>query len=103
MDDVVSVIQWIVAGLAMSLIEGLLPDKALRVLRAVGGVFLGIGVILGLLGGTIAFTVEDDWGFFLGLFIGLIGFLFLMIGSILRTMGDDDEVLSTFGLFHLIR
>ena len=103
MDDVVSVIQWIVAGLAMSLIEGLLPDKALRVLRAVGGVFLGIGVILGLLGGTIAFTVEDDWGFFLGLFIGIIGFLFLMIGSILRTMGDDDEGVSTFGLFPLIR
>ena len=64
---------------------------------------MGIGVILLLLGVAIMFTIQDDLGFFLGLFVGSIGFLFLMIGSILRTMGDDDEVLGTFGLFHLIR
>ena len=91
MDDVISVIQWIVTGLAMALIQGLLPDKALRVLRAVGGVAMGIGAILLLLGVAIMFTIEDDLGFFLGLFVGSISFLFLMIGSSLRAIGDDDD------------
>ena len=103
MDDVISVIQWIVTGLAMALIQGLLPDKALRVLRAVGGVAMGIGTILLLLGGAIMFTIQDDWGFFLGLFVGSIGFLSLLVGSSLRAIGDDDDGFGTFGLTHMIR
>lgn len=103
MDDVISVIQWIVTGLAMALIQGLLPDKALRVLRAVGGVAMGIGVILLLLGVAIMFTIQDDLGFFLGLFVGSIGFLFLMIGSSLRAIGDDDDGFGAIGLIDMIR
>ena len=103
MDDVTSVIQWIVTGLAMALIQGLLPDKALRVLRAVGGVAMGIGAILLLLGVAIMFTIEDDLGFFLGLFVGSISFLFLMIGSSLRAIGDDDDGFGAIGLIDMIR
>ena len=46
------------------------------------------------------FTIQDDWGFFLGLFVGSIGFLFLLVGSSLRAMGDDDDGFGTFGLTH---
>ena len=87
MADQVSVIQWIVAEMAMWLIEGLLPEKGVRVLRAVGRVVLWIGVFLLLLGVTLALAVEDDWLALFGLVVGLIGFLFLVFGAALRSLG----------------
>ena len=96
MAGVVSVIQWLVAEVAMWFIAGLLPDKALGVLRAVGGVVIGIGVFLLLLGGTIALAVEDDWIVLFGLVVGIIGFLFMVLGAGLRTMGNSDAGVDMF-------
>ena len=68
-------IPWIVAEVAMWLIEGLIPEKGVRVLRAVGRVVLWIGVFFLLLGVTLALAVEDDWIVILGVAVGFIGFL----------------------------
>ena len=92
MADQVSVIQWIVAEMAMWLIEGLIPEKGVRVLNAVGRVVLWIGLFLLLLGVTIALAVEGDLLVLLGLAMGFIGFLFLVIGASLRSLGNRRMV-----------
>jgi|TARA_B100001094_G_scaffold169002_1_gene163451 hypothetical protein len=83
------VIQWIVAEMAMWLIEGLLPEKGVRVLRAIGKVVLWVGVFLLLLGVTLALAVEDDWIVFLGVVVGFVGFLLLVFGGALRSLGTS--------------
>ena len=80
-------IQWIVAEMAMWLIEGHIPEKGVRVLRAVGRVVLWIGVFFLLLGVTLALAVEDDWIVILGVAVGFIGFLLLVFGATLRSLG----------------
>ena len=40
-----------------------------------------------LLGVTLALAVEDDWLALFGLVVGLIGFLFLVLGAALRSLG----------------
>ena len=85
-------IQWIVAEMAMWLIEGLIPEKGVRVLNAVGRVVLWIGLFLLLLGVTIALAVEGDLLVLLGLAVGFVGLLFLGIGASLRSLGNRQMV-----------
>ena len=102
MNAVISVIQWLVAELAMWFIAGLLPDRALRVLRAVGGVAMGVGVILLLLAATLAFAVEDELGTVLGFALGAIGFLVMVIGAGLRALASSDSGLDVFDVVNSV-
>ena len=102
MNDVISVIQWLVAELAMWFIAGLLPDRALGVLRAVGGVAMGFGVILLLLAATLAFAVEDELGAILGFALGAIGFLVMVIGAGLRALASSDSDLDVFDVINSV-
>ena len=93
-------IQWIVAEMAMWLIEGLIPEKGVRVLRAVGRVVLWIGLFFLLLGVTLALAVEDDWIVILGVAVGFIGFLFLVFGASLRSLGTRQ--MNALDLFDVV-
>ena len=93
-------IQWIVAEVAMWLIGGLLPEKGVRVLRKIGRVVLWVGAFLLLLGVTLALSVEDDWIAFFGLALGFIGFLLLVFGASLRSLGTRQ--MNALDLFDVV-
>lgn len=78
----------------MWMIADLLPEKAVRLLRAVGGVAIGIGAFCLLLGGTIALTLEDDLMALVGIVVGLVGLLFIVLGGALRAMGTGDAFMN---------